>query len=145
MSKKLVLDLTKLHFERQPMGGVVVMGTWMFDRKPAHPCLVLLPGTIEAFADNAKPYIIPLEHAHLWAEETGDPRDVARMSYFATECLGLNRRNIATVMRVTSLIRDHLGDLLAIPPLVEDREVVADAIITSSDGRVKHAEIIDHV
>lgn len=135
------LDLTQAHFERI-CGDITVFGTWFGAKRV--PALVLLP-TARVGHDRVTPCVVPLQSSWLWARETGDPRHCARVSALFAESLGFNAHNAFMLMRITSLIQDHLGDLLTIPPKPSQTYVAADAILTDENGKERHAEILDHV
>lgn len=135
------LDLTQVHFER-PMGDITLFGTWFgAERKPA---LVLLP-TSKIGREGPIPCVIPLASAWRWAESTGDPKHCARVSVMFAHHMGFDPFNPHVVIRITSLIRDHIGDLLSIPPKPTERVVVADAVRTDEHGREHHSEISENV
>lgn len=143
MNTRPILDLTRCHFTKAH-GDITVFGTWLLQQNGATPALVLL-ATAKVGNENAIPCIVPLSTAWAWSEEIGDPRHAAQRSYWFAANMGLNAHNIATVMRVTSIIRDHLGDLLSIPPRPHDKVVVADAIRTDQYGKEHHSEVIERV
>lgn len=135
------LDLTQVHFQLT-YGPITLFGTWFgAERKPA---LVLLP-TTKIGREEAIPCVIPLASAWKWAESTGDPAHAARVSVMFAQHMGLDAYNPHQVIRITSIVRDHIGDLLAIPPKPTERVVVADAVRTDEHGREHYSEISEHV
>lgn len=141
MTEPYDLNLTHVHFQRI-CGDITVFGTWFGgDRRPA---LVLLP-TARIGHDRVMPCVVPLASAFAWDRRTGDPRHCARVSALFAENLGLNPHNAFTLMRITSLIQDHMGDLLSIPPKPAETYVAADACFTDEHGTTRYAEILDHV
>jgi hypothetical protein len=135
------LDLTQSHFERR-YGDITVFGTWFGkDRKPA---LVLLP-TARVGSPDVTPCVVPLSSAWTWDENTGDGAHCARASVMFAQTLGLGFGHVNEVMKITSVIRDCLGDLINMPPKPTEAVVVADAIRTDSSGKQHHSEIIEHV
>lgn len=135
------LDLTKTHFEHRH-GDITVFGTW-FGRE-RQPALVLIR-TDRIGSEGAIPCVIPMRLAWLWSESAGDGAHCACSSIIFAENLGQNTANVRDVMRITSIIREHIGDLLTIPPTPEHRVIVADAIrIDRESGKQHHAEIFDH-
>jgi len=69
------------------------------------------------------------------------------MSFQFAAGLGMNPMEMRNVIKVTSVVRDCLGDLLRMPMFPADqREVVADVLITDTDtGKTTEAEAVDHV
>jgi hypothetical protein len=125
-------------------GDITVYGTWIMTT--GRPCLVLLRTDWKPGAQ-AIPCIVPLDQAWLWDENTGDPVHAAHTTVQFAHALGLNVLNPREMIRLTSIIREHLGDLLRMPPLPDtEAEVVADAIVTNRvTGKTIEAEIKDHV
>lgn len=140
---KLALDLTKHHFQQQH-GDLTLFGAWAGDEK--EPCLVLLP--TYSHGKKRTPLCVLQSTAFRW---NPDDRDVdattsAQQTMLFAAANGFDCGNQITLMRITSLIHDHLGDLLSIPPYYGEREVVADMIITdNATGKVTHKEVSDHV
>lgn len=132
------LDLTRYAFRHQ-RGDLTLYGTW-FGKDNPRPCLVLT-----ATYRRTVPCVVLLENAWLWSDEVGDPGHCARSSVNFAQYLGLDYTNQITCMRVTSLIQDHLGDLIAMPPKPNERIVVADAILTDEHGKERHAEVTRRV
>lgn len=142
------LDLTRYHFRRQ-LGDVTVFGTWWLpeDSGPV-PCLVLLPTHVRA-AD-ATPCVVMIADAWRWSEAIGDPVDAAQQAFRFAQMLRLNTSSINSVFRVRDLIHDHLGDLLAMPPMPDDMRqnvVLGEAKVIDHEGgqTVRHEEIIKRV
>jgi len=140
-----VLDLTKSHF-RQEHGDITVYGTWWLgDKEGAWPCLVLVP-TFRVLLPTCAPCVVSLDLAWIWSEEHGSPEFAAdtAMSFAQSLGLGTEPRN---VFRVAGIIRDHIGDLLTIPPRpTVEQQAVGDILITDKQsGKTRHAEIKDDV
>lgn len=136
------LDLTQPAFEKR-RGDLMLYGAW--HGKNLRPCLVVLPAFQMV---KPVPLVIELDQAWKWNPDDPDvdPRSNARMigAFLQENCM--DYLNTFTAMKVASLIHDHLGDLLAIPPKNAETVVVADAIHTDHDtGRVHHREIIQRV
>lgn len=137
------LDLTKTHW-RRPFGDVIAFGSW-FGAKERAPCLVLVHAS-KYGKEDAVPCVVMLSDAWAWDEKVGDGRYCARMSIRFADALGLNIADRRVPLRLTSIIRECLGDLLATPPKpYEDTRVVADAILTDlNSGKQVHREIVEH-
>jgi hypothetical protein len=136
------LDLNHTKSSRQ-FGDITAMFTWI--GKDKTPCVALVPTNLIGKRP-IRPCVIPMTSSWAWAEETGDGAHCARQSMIFAECLGLNPANVNDVMRVTSIIRECLGDLLAMPPKPTERVVVADAIRVDHDsGKEHHSEIVENV
>ena len=138
---ELALDLTKNHGTRT-FGDITVFMTWHGSKQ--EPCIVLMP-TAKIGHENVVPCVVALSTAWAWAEETGDGRHCARWSLMFAKWLGFNPHNVNDVMRITSVVRNCLGDLLTIPPRPNEKVVVADAIRTDEYGRQHHSEIVENV
>lgn len=139
---RFALDLTRYHFRRE-VRGFVIYGTWLVlpDNRPTVPCLAILPPH-RISHDRSTPAVVPLNTAWAWSEEQGDPRHAARTTASFLQAMGM-AVNPMSCMSLTMAIRDHLGDLISIPPRPGERRVVADAIRTDQDGRQHHAEITE--
>lgn len=135
------LDLTRYAW-RQRHGDLVCYGTWRFDDddKQWVPCLAIYP----AFR-HATPCVVTLDLAWIWSEEEGSPQYAAETTASFCESLGL-APHLQNCIRIASIIRDHLEDLIKrIPPKPPEKKVVADAILTQGNGKQAHAEITEHV
>lgn len=139
-----VLDLNMRLWQRT-RGDITIIGTWILTTR--RPCLALTPSRTIPTHDRVTPCIVPLDMAFAWDEHTGDPADAAAMSFQFAAALGLNPMEPRNVFAVTSLIRDSLGDLLAMPPFPEgEKQAVADVRITDPEtGKTTEAEIVDNV
>ena len=138
---RYALDLTKYWSKRQH-GDITSYLSWFGPEQ--RPALVLIP-TYRQSVQKTTPCVVPLDHAWKWDERLGDPEGCARTCMEFAGHLGLDPLSKITCMRICSIIRDSLGDLVSIPPKPTERTVAADAIITDASGRQRHAEIIDHV
>lgn len=141
MSTRIALDLTRYAFRRQH-GDITVYGTWFGEQQ--RPALVLVPSYREGF-ERVTPCVVPLENAWKWSEEVGDQQDAVQTAFQFAECLGLDGFNRFTLLRILSIVRDELGELLKIPPKPTEAVVVADAFRTDENGNVRHFEIKEHV
>lgn len=137
-----ILDLAIWH-RRQQHGDISTFLTWLGDTRRT-PALVLVR-TGRLGHEGAIPCIVPLTRAWVWSEDIGDPRQAARATTDFAASLGLNPHNPTDCIRVMSIIRDHLGDLVLMPPKPVEARVVADAIRIDENGREHHDEVIRHV
>jgi len=139
-----IIDLN-LRLWQRTRGDITVIGTWLLTTK--RPCLALVPSRINPTHERATPCLVPLDMAFAWDEHTGDPAHTAAMSFQFAAALGLNPMEPRNVFAVTSLVRDALGELLAMPPFPEgEKEVTADVLITDPEtGKTTEAEIVDNV
>lgn len=136
------LDLTKPHFEKR-RGDLMLYGAW--HGKRLRPCLVVLPAYR---IHKAVPLVIEVDDAWQWQPDDidADPRRSAQLIGTFLLSNGMDASNTFTAMKVASLIHDHLGDLLRIPPKSTEDVVVADAFQTDRDtGKVTHKEVIERV
>lgn len=139
-----VLDLNQYHFVHT-RGDLTIYGTWYGVEH--QPCLVVVP-TYRIGADRCRPLIIDLDDAWQWNPE--DPQSMPQLN--RVMCMAfLDMNNMATgnvfaAMKIVTLIHDHLGDLIAIPPKPTTGVVVADAFRTDHDtGKTHHSEVIERV
>lgn len=139
-----LIDLSRYDWKRRK-GDVIVYGTWSLHN--GRPVMVLIPTFTPEHSEHLIPCLVPLDMAYMWDEHTGDPAHCARMTFEFASALGLNAHEPRTMVRLTSIIREHLGDLLTMRNLpASEQEVVADAILTDTNtGQVREAEIIDNV
>jgi len=135
-----VIDLTKNHWTKAH-GDLTVYGTWFYDKDDGWvPCLVILP----TFRQGT-PCIVSMDLSWIWSEEHGDPEYAAETA--TAFAVGLGLPPVArSCFRIASMIRDHLGDLLSIPPRpADDQIVVAEALVSEQDGKQRYAEIKEDV
>lgn len=138
-----ILDLTRYAWTRT-LGDIEVIGTWLRHPDGPRACMVLKPTNAQRH-DQFIPCIVLQKNAWVWSEAIGDGAEAARCAYSFAAALGLSPHNINNVMRVASIIRDHIGDLLSIPPMPLEQEVVGEATITDEGGRVTEREIMARV
>lgn len=139
-----LLDLDRYLWKRS-MGNITAIGTWSLHN--GRPVMVLVPTFARPTHERIQPCLVPMDLAYLWDEHTGDPGHCAQASYGFANALGLNPLNPHDLIRLTSIIREHLGDLLMMPNMPSsEKQVVADAILTNPNtGKTREAEIIDYV
>lgn len=139
-----VLDLSKYAW-RQRHGDITVYGTWWLGDKDkgegCWPCMVLLP------MHGGVPCVVTLDLAWIWSEESGSPEFALEK---ATEfALGLGMTpDWPNLYRITSIIRDHIEDLIKrIPPRpTSHQDAVADIlIINKQTGKERQVEVKDDV
>lgn len=133
------LDLTQAHFQKD-RGDHTLYGAWVGDR--LRPCLAILPKHLR---EGHLPLVVSVDDAWKWNPDDPDARPEmnAKMIDAYLSINGFDNGPFAA-MGIVSLVHDHLGDLLAIPPKPLNLEVVADAIRTDEDGNVTHKEIRSH-
>lgn len=141
---KLVLDLQ--HFaHKQAHGDITVIMTWMLT--DADPCIVMIPTHKRENSMSMVPCIIPLASAFKWDEKVGDQLfQHDNLKDFAI-ALGFNPADTKTRNRILRLIRDYIGDLIAMPLITSDgKGIVADVFRTDKEtGKTKHIEVTGHV
>jgi hypothetical protein len=123
-------------------GDLILYGSWFGE--DLRPCLVVIP----AVRANPVPLVVDLDTAYKWNPDDRDvdPRGAAFLVMQFLQCNGMSYANPITHMRVISLIHDHLGDLLAMPPKPTSLIVVADAFRTDIEtGKTVHSEIVKYV
>lgn len=139
---KPVLDLTRYAWTHRH-GDLKVYGTWRYDsdEKAWVPCMVIVPAFRRIGFERTTPCIVTLDLAWIWSEESGDKLWAESVAMDFCDALGLahNRENH---LRIESIIRDHLEDLLKrVPPRPRDRTVVAEAVLTMPDGNKQSSQI----
>lgn len=138
--REFALDLTRYH-ARYQRGDLTVFLTWFGN--DLTPCLVIVPTHVEGH-ERVTPCVVLQRAAWVWSEAIGEGRHCAITSYQFCHYLRI-AQTPANCIRVTSIIRDHIGDLLAVPPAPFETAVVADAIRRDQDGKEHHSEVIDRV
>lgn len=137
-----VLDLTVQAWQ-QRHGDILAIGTWFGDTQ-RRPCLVLLNARRAINNERITPVIIPMDNMHLWSEQIGDVGHAARSAMQFANDLFQDPYNKLLCYRIAGVIRDHIQDVIEIPPEPRDRDyVAADAIFTDEKGRQHHKEIYD--
>lgn len=137
--REFILDLTRYH-GRHAHGDLTVFLTWFGN--DLVPCLVIVPSYYEGH-ERVTPCIVPQRSAWLWSS-IGDGSHCALASYQFCKHLRMNT-SPGNVIRITSIIRDHIGDLLAIPPAPFETVVVGDALRRDLNGKEHYSEIRDRV
>lgn len=142
------LDLTRYAW-RQQHGDITAYGTWWLaeDSGPI-ACLVLIP-TFYQSVERSTPCVVLVNDAWIWSEEIGDGAQAARAAFIFAQTLGLDINNASNIFRVRSIIVDHIGDLLSIPPMpgaMRSNEVIGEATITNREsGKVIEHEVVERV
>lgn len=137
-----VLDLTQFHFTHT-RGDLTIYGTWY--GKQHQQCLVIVP-TFRV--EKCIPLIIDVDDAWRWNPEDAQAMPGINRLYVNSflDQNNMDAGNPFTAMKVVTLIHDHLGELLHIPPKPTVGIVVADAIRKDHEtGREHHTEVIEHV
>lgn len=130
------LDLTRHHFLR-PSGDLVCVGTWVYnaDQEDYEPALVIVPRYRK---DGFKPCCVALSAAWKYNE----PAYLAHAAAFFLTQLGM-ADGMSNAHKVASLIHEHLGDLIKMPPNPTQTIVVADASVTI-EGVKRSMEMLDY-
>ncbi|MPZ36669.1 MAG: hypothetical protein GEU95_01180 [Rhizobiales bacterium] len=144
---KAAIDLTRYHARAQHGDITAYLTWWLADDGGPRPCIVLIPTRMH---ERVQPCVVHIEQAWMWSEEIGDPERACRLAFAFAAALGLDVNNQMNVFRVRSIIVDHLGDLLTMPPMPDDmREsvVIGEAKVTNREAGtvVRHEEITDRV
>jgi hypothetical protein len=145
-SYRHAIDLTVCHKPPKRHGSVTVFYTWLRLADSWQACLALVPSTALVSHDRVIPCIVPLSTAHKWAEETGDELDCMITAGRFCANLGWSPFNKRNVIKVMSVIRENLYDLLTIPPRMEDAPKMITAemeVIDNQTGKVKEFEVSD--
>ena len=147
-SYRPALDLTEWHRPPKRFGDVVVYYTWLRLADEWQACLALVPFGKMATSESVVPCIVPLATAHKWAEETGDFQDALITAGHFCANLGFNPFNRKNPLKIISIIRDNLHDLLTIPPrdASNSREKIIRAEMEVTDnatGKVKEIQVRD--
>ena len=139
-----VLDLSNRVWE-QNHGDLTFIGTWI-EIEGSHKSCIAIIRTNEERHEATMPCVVTADKAHIWSEEVGDPRQAAWIATGYLDALRMERtpRNM---IRIASLIHDHLGDLLSIPPYMpRETYVAAELTITNkNDGSVREVEVVENV
>ncbi len=141
---KLALDLTR-YMAKHDIGDITAIMTWTMHNQ--RPCIVLIPTFVPTHNERITPCIVPLDNAWIWDEVAGDGAHCANATYQFACSLGFNPTP-RLLIRITSIIRELLGDLLSMPPMPRfyDPLVVADATLTNLEtGKVTQSEVTEHV
>jgi hypothetical protein len=137
-------DLSRSHacYSR---GDVLVWLTWR--RSTGEPCMVLTPKRGHISHERVVPCVVPMGRAWAWSEEVGDLADILTTVGIFLANLGINPMRPQNVRRLIGVVRDHIGDLLAMPPMPpsEDAEPVGMLTIENrSTGQTIEREVTDH-
>lgn len=130
------------HHAIYPKGSVSVVLTW--NLKSGEPTMVLVNNEV-LNGKRVVPCLIPMSRAWVWDEQRGDLDQTAFAAVMFCDHLGFTPNN-RNVFRVLDMVREHLGDFLAMPPLSEERkEIVAEmTVIDNATGSAKDVEVRDH-
>ena len=128
-------------------GDITAYLTWAGDNR--RPCLVLVPSWTFGKANlrRVTPCIVPMDNAWKWDAQRGLPGECAATSMAFAEALGLSA-NLVTAMRITTIIHDHLQDLIRMRPETHRdgaTYVAAEIIRTNRDtGEQVYTEVHEH-
>lgn len=141
------LDLRRYHW-RQVHGDLEAFGTWYGTE--GRPCLVIVPAH-RAWGRRVVPCIIRMDSIWRFDEHAtaGEPqviREVAQELTHMCALLGLPPIPLSAT-RLLSIVRNHVGDVLSIPPRPRDlHRVVAEMEVTNaSTGRTSEVVIHDDI
>lgn len=139
------LNLARFH-KQYTHGDITVFMTWL--APDMEECMVLVPTFKFGISQDFAPCVITLSQAALYGDgmDSGTQAEVEALVTAFAYCLGLDT-GPATCLRILGVIRNHLGDLLQIPPRPrENEEVRADAIVTDlSTGKTRQMEVRDDI
>lgn len=147
MSAQVTINLAE-HAWKRELADFTIYGTWYAFNGRSHPCLCII-NRGEETNDHTSPFWIPISDAWRWEEVKGDPAFVARESIAA--CIRLRRTpQPSLLIRLASLVHDHLSDLLHIPPYDPSKfapqTVIAEATYTHrATGQTLEVELRDDV
>ncbi len=140
----VALDLTRRHFHRT-LGDLTLIGSWVLNEDERwRPCLAIIR-TGDERCEHTVPCVVTLDKAWIWSQEVGDMLQCADTVAGFLHCLRMNptKRNI---IRIASMVEDHLDDLLNIPPWEPiEREVLAEITITDEYGKQREVELTHDV
>jgi hypothetical protein len=124
------LDLAKSHWQKVH-GDITVYGTWFRLDEGWKPAMVLLR-TGEERGDHTFPCALMLDDAWIFDERKGDAARAITMAIGFAEAMRMAYTDRKVVHRIFTIIHDHLGDLISIPPRPwHDPVVTADLILTN--------------
>lgn len=134
--RALLLDLNRYHF-RKEIGPITLWGTWVAnDHGGAEPALVLGPTERirrcrEGLEERSwTPFVIRLREAHELVPTDPDYRGyLFALAHEIGQGLGLGFSR-ALGIQIMTLIHDHLGDLIAIPP-------APDGVVAEFEGTIE--------
>lgn len=131
------IDLTRTQFSRT-LGNLTIVGTWLWndDQENYEPALVVVSSIRPK---GFKPCVVALSAAYKY----NDPIYLAHVAKEFVHLLCL-QDDMSTAHKVATMIHDHLGDLLNMPPNPTSQIIVADATIGSGSGK-RTIEIVDYV
>jgi hypothetical protein len=95
--------------------GLTAIGTWVRLEQRWRPCMALIR-TGDDGSKRAIPCVVTVDNAWIWSEEIGDPRRVARVVFLFLQALRLDPDDERDHFKIISMVTDHLGDLMHIPP-----------------------------
>lgn len=139
----IALDLTKRHWTKV-RGPITAVGTWFNNGERWRQCIALFR-TDDEGSDELVPCVIPIDRAWVWSEDIGDGRQSARMTVAFAQAMRLTIDK-RTLITLTSMIHDLLGDLLTIPPYqAAPGEVIAEVVVTNRDTGKSHEVVLRDV
>lgn len=136
--EKHAIDLTRHHFMRE-LGDICLFGTWVFndDQEDTEPALVLVPRY--RHPSTIIPCVIALSAAHKY----DDPVYLAWAAKGIAHSLGFED-SMTTTHRIADIIHSHLPDLVSMPVDPTSAVVMAEAELTSGDGKKRSVQLLDY-
>lgn len=132
----IALDLTKRHWTKV-RGPLTAVGTWYNNGSGWRQCMALYR-TDDEGSDDLMPCVIPIDRAWVWSEDIGDGAQSARMTMAFAQAMRFSLDK-STLITLTSMVHDLLGDLLSIPPYTADTgELIAEVVVTERDSGKSH-------
>lgn len=135
--EKHAIDLTRHAFMRE-VGDMVAIGTWVMnnDQEDTEPCLVILPRYRPP--SSVIPCVIALSSAYKY----NDMKYLTRAAPGIAKALGFED-SMSRAHKICDIIHSHLPDLVTMPPNPTQAIAVADATVTSGDGRKRAVELLE--
>jgi hypothetical protein len=131
------IDLTRHHFKRE-LGELTLYGTWLYndDQEDYEPALVIIPTLRRT---GFKPCVVALSAAWKYND---DARYLAYATRIFMRDLGMTDC-LTNAHKLGSLIYDHLGDLVTMPPSPTSSILVGEAVVDIG-GKKRTIQLLDH-
>lgn len=132
---------------RKRHGIITCYGTWQHNDDEAMPCLALVR-TGDEGKPMCTPHVIMMNEIALWNRETDAklPYEVStKHALAAAISLRLNSESKTVLVKIISVINDHIGDLLAMRPYVQMQGDIIGEIALSDGSKTVTTEIRENV